>query len=92
MYVREQGVLCLQMSAGVWSIWSVCRCLVTVVSVRHIAEQVGDGLAIVGSTHCLREHHADINASNLVTVFHSQILGNGIGDNYCFKASIVDPL
>jgi len=44
------------------------------VSVRHIAEQVGDRLAIVGAAHCLSEHHADINASDLVTVFHCEIL------------------
>ena len=30
------------------------------VSVRHIAEQVGDRLAIVGAAHCLSEHHADL--------------------------------
>merc|ERR1719174_990905 len=62
------------------------------VSVRHIAEQVGDRLAIVGAAHCLRKHHAYINASDLVTVFHCEILGNGIGDNYRFEAGIVDSL
>ena len=30
------------------------------VSVRHIAEQVGDRLAIVGAAHCLSKHHADL--------------------------------
>jgi len=52
------------------------QCLMTMVkvSVRHIAEQVGDRLAIVGAAHCLSEHHADINASDLVTVFHCEIL------------------
>ena len=37
------------------------------VSVRHIAEQVGDRLAIVGAAHCLSKHHADLKITVLET-------------------------
>ena len=65
LYIREVSDVCRCLVCLVSSVWSACRCLVTVVSVRHIAEQVGDGLAIVGSAHCLREHHADLKIRKL---------------------------
>ena len=57
------------------------QCLVTVervsvsddygrVSVRHIAEQVGDRLAIVGAAHCLSEHHADLKNNSFRKFLH----------------------
>lgn len=67
-------------------------CVWGLISVRHVAKQIWDGLPVVRPSYCLRKHHADINATNLVTVLHSKILGNSVCHNHRFKAGVVNPL
>ena len=58
------GSQCL-MRTMVKVLLSQCPMTMVKVSVRHIAEQVGDRLAIVGAAHCLSEHHADLKNDSL---------------------------
>ena len=55
-----------------------------------MAEQVGDRLAIVGSSDGFCKDHGDVNHLYFGAVFHLLLLRYGIGDYYCFKACVVD--
>ena len=55
-----------------------------------MAEQVGDRLAVVGSSDGFCKDHGDVNHLYFGAVFHLILLRYGIGDYYCFKACVVD--
>ena len=53
--------------------------------VGHVAEQVGDALAVVGAADRLGKHHAHVDTLNFVAVLHGLVLAERVGHNHSLK-------
>lgn len=55
-----------------------------------MAEKVGNGFPIVSSPDGFCKDHGDVNHLYFGAMLHLILLRYGIGDNYCFKACVVN--